>query len=169
MLLHQQTCCRKKGGLSMAPRVGSRLTLGKELSEETLADKARDFTGKGHPSREQGTQENCSATWLAVSRFMLMGLVSRLSLTNHSESFLVVYNIVQTRWMSAGRILGGGWTCGVSFWPFPNSSGWWWLISSVFLTRTSCRKTTHASGYCDAWPGWAVSVSVLPLTDLLGI
>ena len=28
--------------LSMAPRVGSYLTLGKELSEETLADKARE-------------------------------------------------------------------------------------------------------------------------------
>ena len=46
----------------------------------------------------------------------------------------------------------------------PNSSGWWWLISSVFLTRSSCRKTTHANGYYGAWPGWAVSVSVLPLT-----
>ena len=45
-----------------------------------------------------------------------------------------------------------------------NSSSWWWLISSVFLTRTSCCKTTHAHGYYGAWPGWAVSVSVLPLT-----
>ena len=25
-------------------------------------------------------------------------------------------------------------------------------------------KTTHACGYYGAWPGWAVSVSVLPLT-----
>ena len=53
---------------------------------------------------------------------------------------------------------------GVSFWLFLNSSGWWWLISSVFLTRTSCHKTTHANGYHGAWPGWAVSVTVLPLT-----
>ena len=45
-----------------------------------------------------------------------------------------------------------------------NSSGWWWLISSVFLTRTSCHKTTHANSYYGAWPGWAVSVSVLRLT-----
>ena len=35
----------------------------------------------------------------------------------------------------------------------------------MFLTRTSCRKTTHANGYDGVWPGWAVSVSVLPLTD----
>ena len=32
----------------------------------------------------------------------------------------------------------------------------------MFLTRTSCHKTTHANSYYDAWPGWAVSVSVLP-------
>ena len=44
------------------------------------------------------------------------------------------------------------------------TSGWWWLISPLFLTRTSCCKTTHANGYYGAWPGWAVSVGVLPLT-----
>ena len=26
-------------------------------------------------------------------------------------------------------------------------------------------NTTHANGSCGAWPGWAVSISVLPLTD----
>jgi len=72
--------------------------------------------------------------------------------------------LVQPRWMSERRILGGGWTCGVSFWPLLNSSGWWWLISSVFLSRTSCPKTTHANGCYGAWPGWMVSISVLPLT-----
>ena len=72
--------------------------------------------------------------------------------------------LVQPRWMPERRILGGGPTCGVSFWPFLNSSGWWWLISFMFLTRTSCHKTTHANGYYGTWPGWAVSVSVLPLT-----
>ena len=34
----------------------------------------------------------------------------------------------------------------------------------MFLNRTSCHKTTHANGYCGAWPGWAVSVSVRRLT-----
>ena len=46
----------------------------------------------------------------------------------------------------------------------PEHFGWWWLISSTFLTRTSCHKTTHANGYYGAWPEWAVSISVLPLT-----
>ena len=72
--------------------------------------------------------------------------------------------LIQPRWMTDRRILGGGRTCGVSFWPFPNSSSCWWLISSIFLTRTCCRKTTHANYYYGAWPGWAVSISVLPLT-----
>ena len=68
------------------------LTLGKELSEETRADKARDFIGKGHPGGEKwskGSQENCSST------LMVMELVSRLSSANHSdsESFLVVHTL----------------------------------------------------------------------------
>ena len=65
---------------------------------DTRADKARDFIGKGHPGGEQwgkGTQENCSAMWLTISGFMVMGLVSGLSLANHSDSepFLVVHTL----------------------------------------------------------------------------
>ena len=78
------------------PKLGSCLTLRNELSEETHADKARDFIGKGHLGGEQegeGTQENCSAAWLTVLGFRVMGLVSGWSLANHSnsESFLVAH------------------------------------------------------------------------------
>ena len=55
---------------------------------DTCADKARDFIGKGRLAGEQegkGTQENFSVTWLAVSGFMVMGLVSVFSLANHSD------------------------------------------------------------------------------------
>ena len=99
----------------------------------------------------------------------MIGLVSRWSLANHSnsESFLVAHTSAQPRWMLARGILGSGRTRGVSFRPFLNSSGWWWLISSIFLIRISCRKTTHENGYYGAWPGWAVSISVLPLTNPL--
>ena len=47
----------------------------------------------GGEQQGKGTQENSSVTWLAVSGFMVMGLVSGLSLANHSdsESFLVVH------------------------------------------------------------------------------
>ena len=34
----------------------------------------------------------------------------------------------------------------------------------MFLTGTSCCKITHAKGNYGAWPGWAVSINVLPLT-----
>ena len=63
---------------------------------DTHADKARDSKGRGaqeESGRIRGTQENCSATWLTVSGFMVMGFVSGLSLANHSnsESFLVAH------------------------------------------------------------------------------
>ena len=45
-------CCRK-GDPFQGPKLGCCLTLGNELSEETHVDKARDFTGKGHPGGEQ--------------------------------------------------------------------------------------------------------------------
>ena len=59
-----------------------------------MLTKQEILLGKGQPGREQwhkGSQEDCSATWLSVSGFMVMGLVSLLSLANHSdsESFLV--------------------------------------------------------------------------------
>ena len=52
--------------------------------------------GKGtrvESSGVKGTQENSSVSWLAVSGFMVMGLVSVFSLANHSDSeiFLVVH------------------------------------------------------------------------------
>ena len=53
----------------------------------------------------------------------------------------------------------------VSFWPLPNSSCWWWLVSSVFLTRKSYCKIALASGYHGACLGWVVSVSVSPNTS----
>ena len=60
-----------------------------------MLTKQEIFLG-GHPGGEQlgkGAQENSSAMRLAVSGFMVIGLVSRLSLANHSnsESFLVAH------------------------------------------------------------------------------
>ena len=61
-----------------------------------MLTKQEILLGKGaqvESSRVKGNQENSSAIWLAVSGFRLMGLVSGLSLANHSdsESFLVVH------------------------------------------------------------------------------
>ena len=97
-----------------------------------------------------------------MSGFMVIGLVSGWSFTNHSNSvFPGGTCIAQPKWMLGRGILGSGGTCTVSFRPL---SSWWWLISSIFLIRISCHKTTHANGYYGTWPGWVVSISVLLLT-----
>ena len=93
-----------------------------------------------------------------------MGLVSGLSLANHSdsESFLVVHALFSQDgcqregfWEVVGHVVS----------PFdlsrtlPVGGG---LL--VLLIRISCHKTTHANGYYGAWPEWEVSISLLPLT-----
>ena len=83
-----------------------------------------------------------------------MGVVSGLSLASYSvsESFLVVHTLIsqdgfqQGFWEVVGHVAS-------PFELFLNSSGSWWLVSSVFLTTTSCPKITHANGYYGAWPG----------------
>ena len=95
---------------------------------DTLPDKARVFIGKGCLGGEQegkGNQEDCSATWLTASSFIVMGLVSRLSLANlsDSESFLEVHILLKPVWIPTRRILRGSKAHGVSYWPFPNSLG----------------------------------------------
>ena len=87
--------CRKREAFQ-GPRASTRKCI---VQGDTCTEKARDFIGKGCPGGEQthkGTQKSCSATWLTASGFMIMGLVSRLSLANYSdsESFLVVYTLL---------------------------------------------------------------------------
>ena len=51
-----------------------------------MLTKQEILLGKGtwvESNKGNGTQENCSAAWLAVSGFMVMGLVSKFSLANH--------------------------------------------------------------------------------------
>ena len=91
---------------------------------------------------------------------MVMGLVFRWSLANHSnsESFLVAHaSLSQDGCQREG------------FWEVDGH-----VVSPLDLSRTllvgggllvpfriSCHKTTHANGYYGSWPGWAVPVSVL--------
>ena len=76
-----------------------------------MLTKQETLLGRGPLGREQegeGAQENCSVTWLAVSGFMVMGLVSGLTLANPSDSgsFLVV---VHTLFSQDGCQRGGFW------------------------------------------------------------
>ena len=129
---------------------------------DTYADKARDFIGKGPWRRAggEGAPGEQLCHWLAVLGFMVMGLVSGLSLASHSDLSPSWWCMPCSAKMGAREEDSGRWLeFGVSFWSFLNSSSCWWLISSVFLTRTACSKTTHANGSYGAWRGWAVSVS----------
>ena len=114
----------------------------------------------------EGTQEGCSVTWLTVSGFLVMRLVSGclwpIILTQGSSWWSMHCS---SKMDAARRILGGGKTRDISFWPSLNSCDWWWLVSSRFLTRTSCHKIIHANGYYGAWLVWVVSARMFPLTE----
>ena len=56
------------------------------IESQRVRHSRSDLAHSTHLGREQqgeGTQENCSATWLKVSGFVVKGLVSRLSLPCH--------------------------------------------------------------------------------------
>ena len=58
--------------------------------------KQETLLGRGGEQQSKGIQENCSVTWLTVSGFMVMGLVSWLSLAylSDSGSFLVAHALL---------------------------------------------------------------------------
>ena len=98
--------------------MGSCLTLGSELSKETLTNQESLLLRWG-PGGEQGkgTQEDCFDTWFDVSVFTVMGLVSGLPLANHSDlgSFLVVCALLNQYGVQREGFWEVDWTCGVSF------------------------------------------------------
>ena len=159
-----------RGNPFQGPRPGSCLTLENELSKVTL------LLTKEETLLRRGAQVESRRVKETKRTSLPHGLQSRVLCDG--ISFWVVFGqsfwlrvppdnacIAQPRWMPARRILGGGRTRGISFGPFLNSAGWWWLVSSVFLTGISCHKIIHTNGYYSAWPGWAVSVRVLRLTQ----
>ena len=154
-----------KGNPFQGPRVGSCVTLRNDLSEETYVLTKKDTVLR------RGTQAEISrvrelrrtALWCGLQSCILWSGIS-FQLFFGQSFWIRGTGIAQPRWMPASRILGSGRTHGVSFWLFPNASSWWLLISFFFLIKTSCCKITHANSYYGAWPGWAVSVTMLSLT-----
>ena len=133
---------------------------------DTCSDKAREFIGKRHPGREQEGKGN--PTGLLYHMSLSLGFygdgVSFWVVSSHSlwiRVFLGGTCIAQPRWISVKvlEVVGGG----VSFWVFLNSSCWWWLVSSMFLTRISYCKITHANSYYSVWQDGQFQ-SLFPLT-----
>ena len=78
-------------------------------SEMYCSDRTSDFIGSGFLGRKQEgkeTEGDSSAMWLAVWGFMVMGLVSRLSLGNHSDSGALPWHMRPSTKDSRGKILG---------------------------------------------------------------
>ena len=162
----------QEGGPLQGPKTGLLFNTWKLIVwGDTCADKAKDLWGKCVQQRTVGSGNPGELLCHVAGSFQFYG--DGISFwAVFSQSFWLRFfsggtHLVQPRWMPVRRILGSGRTCGVSFWPFPNSSGWWWLISSMLLTRTSCCKTTYADGYSSAWPWRVVSINEVPLAHLL--
>ena len=97
-----------------------------------------------------------------------MGLVSGLSLANHltqSPSWLVHALFSQDGcqregfWEVVGQVMS-------PFDLFRNLLVGGGLLVPFSLPGPPAPKTTHVNGYYGAWPGWVVSIIVLPLTSL---
>ena len=143
--------CRKRD-TSQGSRVGSCLTLGNGLSEEThVLMKQETLLGKGTWEESHRVKEPGELLYHVARGLRFYGDGIRFWVVLSQSFWLRVLSgsacIAQPRWMPVRRILGGGQTCGVSFWAFLNSFGWWWLVSSAFLPRTSCHKIIHTNGY----------------------
>ena len=90
----------QEGDPFQGPTLGSCLTLGNELSEETHALTKQEVSlGKGtrvESSRMREPRRTALLRGSLSQGFIVMGLVSGLSLANHSnsESFLVVHALL---------------------------------------------------------------------------
>ena len=102
----------KEGGSFPGLESGSCLTLETSCPGRGVLFK-RDFIGKGcwgGGQEGKGNRENLSSKWLTVSGFMVIGLVSGLSLASHSElgSFLGAHASLS----QDGFQRGGSWEVG---------------------------------------------------------
>ena len=119
---HLYICCRKEDPFQ-GLKLGSCLILRNELSKDThVLTKQEILLGKGTWVESSRAREPRRTALPVACGFWFYG---------DGISFRVVFSqlfwlrvlpggvhLVQPRWMPEGRILGGGRTCGISFWPF---------------------------------------------------
>ena len=159
--------CYRKGDPLPGPETGPFSNTRKWIVwGDTCADKARDFIGKVTRVESSGVREPGELLCHVACRPRVYGGGIKtnpnwLSLANHSdsESFMAVHALFS----QDGCQREGFWEV-VRHVVSPFDLSQTLPVDSMFLTRTSCRKTAHANSHCGARPGWVVSVSVLPLT-----
>ena len=109
----------------------------------------------GQRAGGQGSPGGLLSTWHTVLRFMVMGLVSGLSLVSPLAWPIVG---LDSSVKDSGRLAGHmkGW-CLLPSRPLPNSPSCWWQHRVPYLGLLSCDSL--ASGHHWAWPGQGVSVN----------
>ena len=147
----------RKGDPFQGPRVGSYLTLRNELSKETH-ELTKQEVLLGRAPGWRAVEQGSPGEWLCHKAHSLGFHCNGISFwAVFGRSWLRVLSgsthVAQPTRMPGRRILRGGRTCGVSFWPFPNSSGWLWLVSSKLFARTSWCQITHMDGCNGSWEG----------------
>ena len=137
---------------------------------DTRANKARDCIEKVYPVESSSVRETRKTALPCGSLPQILwwwNSFPRLSLANvfDSGSFLVVHAMLNPEGFQGEWCWVVGRTLGVSslHLTFPEFFRLGLFVSFTFLTRTSCCKIAHASGYCCVWSGrWFQSVAGSP-------
>ena len=150
--------CSGKRDPFRGPRVGSCLTLRNELSEETHPLTKTDFTGEAPVGEGSPGGVLCPVARSLGLRWWdeFPGRFWPIILTQ-SPSWWCTHSSEE----GSGRLVRHA----VS----PLDLSWilllFWLVSSMFLTRDSCHKMTHANGYYGAWWFQAVFPLRVPTSE----
>ena len=158
-----QYYCRNRGPIQ-GPKSGLCLTIRNELSKEThVLTKQQILLGRGAQAESRRVREpRRTALPVAFHLGFYDDGISFWVISSQSLWFSIFSGgtrIVQQKCLPMRRTLGGARHVASS----SDYSQILLLVSSVFLTRTSCPQITHTDGSYVAWPEWAISGSLFPV------
>ena len=161
-------CCRKGGPLSGLEKGLLSNTQKWIVRGGTRADKAKGVIGKGPPGQRAGGWGSPGELLCHVARSLRVygdGVSFQVVSGQSFDSGASWRRMQYLTEMDASEEDSGRWK---DIWhlllTFPKL---FWLVvpcGSMFLPRASCCKNHSHKWLYGAWPGWAVSVSVFPLT-----
>ena len=158
-----QYCCRNRGAHTRAQEWALSNNQKWIVQGDTCADKATDLLGRGAQAESRRVREpRRTALPVAFDLGFYEDGISFWVISSQSPWFRIFSGgtcIVQQKCLPMRRTLGGARHVASS----SDYSQILLLVSSVFLTRTSCPQITHTDGSYVAWPEWAISGSLFPL------